>query len=331
MTRFGFDIPAWMSLLGIVPVVFLVAARAHKWRQSGLDKLADQQTQANLLSELNSRRRQWKTTLIAMTGAFAVLALCRPTWDRTTPVASKGRDIIVLLDVSRSMHAEDLSPSRREVAKSSLVEFAGRLRSDRVGLIAFAGSAALRCPLTSDYDFFRAAVEGASPDSVTLGGTEIAKAIRFAIQRGFDDLSERSKHLLLITDAEDHGLGATAAAAEASRKGIRLDVIGLGNGKQGARIPLSDSGPIRYLTYQGQEVWSKLNEPEIRNLADAGSGNALIIGEGKNADLGAGIDRLISGSRGKPVVPRVQGFWIPLALAAVCLSCELSLSERRAL
>ena len=329
MTHFALGSPWRLCLLGLIPAMFVLAARAGVARRRALAALADKETLVHLLAEFDPRRRRLKTSLVAAACALAVLALCRPAWDRSAAAPSKGRDILVLLDVSRSMYAQDLAPSRLEVARRGLAGFAARLRGDRIGLVAFAGSAALRCPLTTDYDFFRAAVEGASPDSVTLGGTEIAKAINFAAKVGFDDLSQRSKHLLLVTDAEDHGHAAVAAAAQAARNSIRLDVVGLGDATQGARVPVPGPGPVRYLTYQGQEVWSRLNEPAIRNLADAGGGKALVVGPGGNSDLGAGLDRLVSGVRGKPALPRIEGFWIPLALAAACLALELWLSERK--
>jgi Ca-activated chloride channel family protein len=329
MIHFAFDSPAWLCLLALAPAVLVLAARTESWRSRTLTKLADNQTLGYLLSELDPRRRRLKTILISATCGLAVLALCRPSWDRTAPEVSKGRDILVLLDVSRSMYAADVAPSRLDAARRGLAGFTDRLRGDRIGLVAFAGNPALRCPLTSDYDFFRAAVEGASPDSVSLGGTEIGKAIRFALKDGFDDLSQRSKHLLLVTDAEDHGYAASAAAAEAAHKDIRLAVVGLGDSNRGARVPVDGPGPLRYVIYQGQEVWSKLNETAIRNLAGAGGGNALVIGPDSNQDLGDAFDRLVTGTRGKAVLPRVQGYWIPLSLALACLAVELALSERR--
>ena len=329
MTHFALDSPAWLWLLFLIPLLLNVAARAERLRKRALNALADPEAQAQLISELDPRRRRQKALLLTAACGLAVLALCRPAWDRTAPAPSDGRDIVVLLDVSRSMYAEDVAPSRLEVARHGLTAFAARLRGDRIGLVAFAGNAALRCPLTSDYGFFGTAVEGTSPDSVTLGGTEIAKAIHFALKDAFDDLSRRTRYLLLVTDAEDHGHAAIAAVAEATRRGIRLDVLGLGDAAKGGRVPVDSVEPIRYVTYQGQEVWSKLNEPAIHNLADAGGGNALVIGPAGHHDLGAALDRLISGARGKPVLPRVQAFPIPLALAVACLALQLILSERR--
>jgi Ca-activated chloride channel family protein len=329
MNNFAWSSPSWLWLLFVIPVALAVAIRAERRRARTWSVLAAAETRVHLESEFDPRRRRWKTALVVAACAFAVLALARPAWDAPQPAAAKGRDILILLDVSRSMFAEDLAPSRLEFAKRGIEQFAARLGGDRVGLVAFAGSAALRCPLTADYDFFRTAVEGASPESVVLGGTEIAKAIRTSIKDGFDDMSQRSKHILLITDAEDHGYAAAAAAGEAVRAGIRLDATGLGDEVNGARIPLADGESKRFLTYRGQEVWSKLNAPAIRHIANAGGGNALVAGANGKTDLGAALDSLVSGSRGKPLRPRVEGFWIPLALAVAALASELALSERR--
>jgi len=328
MNNFAMGSPGWLWLLCLVPALLVFAARAESWRRRTLSALAQLETRPQLVSELDPSRRRRNELLIAAACVFAVFALSKPGWERSAPAPSKGRDILVLL-VSRSMYAEDLTPSRLDVARRGLATYSAQLRGDRIGLVAFAGTAALRCPLTTDYDFFRAAVEGVSPDSVTLGGTEIAKAIHTALKDGFDNLSQRSKHILLVTDAEDHGYAAATAATEASRQGIRLAVVGLGDATQGARVPLAGPGSLRYLTYHGQEVWTKLNPIAIRNLADAGDGNSMVIGSGTGNDLGDGLDRLVSGTRGRPVLPRVEAFWIPLVLAAACLALELSLSERR--
>jgi Ca-activated chloride channel homolog len=329
MKHFALGSPYWLFLLAAVPALLLLARRAEVWRRRALASFADNATQPHLLKELDPHRRQCKTALVATAFGLGVVALCRPAWDASAPAPTKGRDILVLLDVSRSMYAQDVAPSRIDAARPALAGFAGRLRGDRIGLVAFAGNAALRCPLTTDYEFFRNALEGASPESVSMGGTELAKAIRFAVRDGFDDLSQRSKHILLVTDAEDHGYAASAAAAEAARKGIRLDVLGLGDSSTGARVPVSGPGPIRYITYQGREVWSKLDEIGIRNIAQAGGGDSLVVGPASSSDLEAALDHLVSGVRGKPILPRIQGFWIPLALAALCVACELSMSDRR--
>lgn len=329
MRHFALAAPSWLFLLAAVPALIVFARKAEVWRRLALAKFADTATQPHLLKEFDPQRRRYKAVLSATAFGLAVIALCRPAWDASAPAPTKGRDILVLLDVSRSMYAQDLAPSRMGAAQGALAGFAGRLRGDRIGLVAFAGSAALLCPLTSDYEFFRTAVEGTSPESVSMGGTELAKAIRFAVRDGFDDLSQRAKRILLVTDAEDHGYAASAAAAEAARKGIRLDVLGLGDSNTGARVPVFGPGPLRYITYQGREVWSKLDEIAIRGIAQAGGGEAMIVGPGGNGDLRTALDHLVSGARGKQVLPRIEGFWIPLALATLCLGCELSLSDRR--
>lgn len=316
MKAFAWGAPQYLWLLALVPAVAALAIWAARKRARTLALLAPR-----LAGELDPRRRRWKTALVLAACGFAVLALARPSWDAPKPAAVKGRDVIVLLDVSRSMLAEDLAPSRLEFARRGIAQFAARMGGDRVGLVAFAGSAALRCPLTKDYDFFRTALEGASPETVALGGTEIARAIRLAVKQGFDDLSGRSKHILLVTDAEDHGHAAALAASEARRAGIRLSAAGLGDDGRGARVP--------GVTWRGQEVWSKLNAPAVRRVAEAGGGEVFMAGARGEADLGSALAGMISGSRGKPAHPRVEGFWIPLMLAALCLGAELALSERR--
>lgn len=331
MTHFAWISPAWFWTLVLVAGAVGLAVRAETWRRRALAKFAEEPTRGFLTAEVDRHRRRAKMVLLAFALGFAVLALAGPTWDAAEREVAKGRDIVVLLDVSRSMYAGDLRPSRLAFAKRGIEQFASHLRGDRIALVAFAGSAALRCPLTTDMDFFRLALDGASPESVTVGGTEIAKAIRAAVAEGFDDLDERARHIVLITDAEDHGAAAAAAAAEGARKGIRLHAVGLGDEVQGARVPESEETGARFISYRGSEVWSKLNVSAIRDVAQAGSGNAVVVGSRNETDLGLALDNVLLEGKGRARVPRVYGFWIPLGLAVVCLGVGIGLSDRRKL
>jgi Ca-activated chloride channel homolog len=331
MSNFAWGSPACLWLLGFVPAAVVLAIYAERRRKHALHMFANTELHLHLTSELDRRRRMGKLVLFLAAWVFAVLAASAPSWDAHGSASGKRRDIVVVLDVSRSMLAEDLGASRLEYARQGLLSFAARSTGDRLGLVVFAGSAALRCPLSTDYDFFRLAVEGSSTDSARMGGTQIAGAIRTALKDGFDDLSQGSKHILLITDAEDHGRAAASAAEEAARQGVRVSVVGLGDDLTGARIPVSDPASSRYLTYQGHEVWSRLNAPAIRHIAEAGLGKALIVGTKPATDPGLAFEGLISGAQGKPAQPRTQAFWIPLALAILALAAELGLSERKKL
>jgi Ca-activated chloride channel family protein len=313
--------------LWAVPLALLLFLYAERRRSRALAAFAFEETRNYLAAERSVRRRRVKLGLTLTAVTLAVLALARPSWEAGTPAAQKGRDIVVLLDVSRSMLARDLTPNRLEYAKGGLRDLLERLRGDRIGLVAFAGTAGLRCPLTTDYDFFRLAVDEVSPESVTRGGTDIGAAIRTAMRDGFDDLAQRDKQMVILTDAEDHGVVAAMAAREAAGKSIRVSVVGLGDEVNGARIPVIEDSMERFLTYRGAEVWSRLNGAGVRRIAEAGSGRAAIAGTA-GVDLGAELASLISASRGKAPGQRREIFAGLLAAAVAVLAAALALPER---
>ncbi|MCC6860623.1 MAG: VWA domain-containing protein [Bryobacterales bacterium] len=328
MNGFAWLSPAALHFLWAIPLLLLLAARAERLRSEALAAFALEETRAYLAGERSRRRRGLKSGLALAAFVLAVLALARPSWDAGKPAPGKGRDIVVLLDVSRSMLARDLPPNRLEYAKDGLRELAGRLRGDRIGLVAFAGTSGVRCPLTTDFDFFRLALDEVSPESVTRGGTDIAQAIRSALNEGFDDLAQRAREIVILTDAEDHGLAAAAAAREAAGRSIRVSVVGLGAEANGARIPVIEDSAERFLTYRGAEVWSRLNSAGARLIAEAGGGRAALAGRGA-MNLGEELAGLLSASRGRAQNRRREVFAFLLAAAVASLLAALAVPERK--
>ncbi len=208
--------------------------------------------------------------------ALVVFALARPGWDlQEQQLQESGRDVIFLLDVSRSMLAEDMHPNRLENAKTAILDCIGDLSGDRVGLVLFAGSAEIRCPLTVDYDYFRMALRQASPTSVASGGTMIAHAIERTVDKLIDPGKSGMQDLILITDGEDmiEGPDEVEAATALEEAGVRLIAIGIGDRSRGSRIALEDeeTGMRSFMKHGNTEVWTKLQSETLRRMVSASS------------------------------------------------------------
>ncbi|HVY62130.1 MAG TPA: VWA domain-containing protein, partial [Planctomycetota bacterium] len=215
-------------------------------------------------------RRRWRVAAVGAALALGVVALMRPQ-SRAASEAVESRDasaeVMVLLDVSKSMLAEDAAPNRLERAKAEVRDLVRALPGHRVGLIAFAGRASVLCPLTPDAGFFRLVLETANPGSVTRGGTRIGDAIRKALD-GFTP-GPGAKAIVLVTDGEDHDSYPVEAAKAAKDQGVRIVSIGFGDEK-GAEIPITDPktgerAPLKDRT--GQVVRSRLDGAALREIA----------------------------------------------------------------
>ncbi len=226
--------------------------------------------QRRLTRRLSRQQRVVRAILIGTGFAFGVLALMRPQTLGRTDRLSSGRiaaDIMIVLDVSRSMLADDAAPTRLQRAKAEVGDLVGKLTGHRVGLVAFAGRAAVLCPLTEDEGFFRMILAGVDTRSVSRGGTDLGLAVRKAAE-SFDP-GPGAKLVLLITDGEDHGGYAREAAKEALEAGVRVVSIGFGS-EEGSQITLvdPDTGARSVLTDRdGQPVLSRLDGALLREMA----------------------------------------------------------------
>ncbi len=234
----------------------------------------------DLVSQLTpraSRGRQWLKA-ICLTGAAACLitALMQPQWGKHwQDVTRRGRDMMILLDVSRSMLVEDIAPNRLERAKSDikdLVQILHREGGHRLGLVAFAGRASLQCPLTLDYAFFLQKLNAVGPHTAGRGGTLIGDAIRQALH-GFGTLAHNYKDIILITDGDDHESFPLEAAQAAAEQQISIYTIGIGDPDTGSRIPVQNAqGEHTYVRYDGQDVQSRMQENLLLQIAERTGG-----------------------------------------------------------
>jgi Ca-activated chloride channel family protein len=319
--------PTILLGLWILPLVGLLLVRAERRRRAAAQRFADAAMVARLMPALRGPRPWIKGILILVGLASLVVAGARPRFGAYfEKVTQRGLDLFVLLDVSRSMTAEDVAPNRLERAKSDIRDLLPKLLGDRVGLIAFAGKPVVVVPLTTDQGFFLSAMEEVDIHSAPRGGSLIGDAIRKAME-AMPTHRDRDHVVLLISDGDDQDSYAEDAAKQAAERGIKIFTMGLGDSQEGARIPVRDeSGHKTYLKYQGQEVWTKLNERVLSQVALA-AGGAYIPAGTRAYDLGqiytehlAGLARSeIQAEKRKRYAEQFQWF--------VCLGVGLLLLE----
>ncbi|MEO1981415.1 MAG: VWA domain-containing protein, partial [Fuerstiella sp.] len=231
--------------------------------------------------------RVWLKAILVMTAVtLLIVAIARPRFGfDLKEISSRGVDLFVLLDVSRSMLAEDVKPNRLERAKSDILDLLQKLEGDRVGLIVFAGAPVVQVPLTTDQGFFKIALEDVDSDSAPRGGTLIGDAIRKALA-SMETRSDRDQAIVLITDGGDQDSFPAEAAKQAAERNVRIITVGLGDVAEGARIPQrAESGGLTFVQHEGQEVWSKMDESLLEQMATTTQG-AYVPAQTLRYDLG---------------------------------------------
>lgn len=287
------------------------------------------QTMWSRILPADSRGRFWVKLLLREAAlVMGLVALAGPRFGtQFEEVIPRGSDLYVLIDVSRSMLAEDVPPSRLGRAKADVAALVNRLQGERVGLIAFAGQAVVKCPLTVDYDAFRRSLDELDPESAPRGGTAIGDAIRKALEV-FHARAERDQAILLITDGDDQQSYPLEAAAVAAERHVTIFTVGLGDADQGARIPQRAGADSKsYIEYQGQQVWSKLDGSLLKEIALKTSGVYVPVGT-RAYDLGELYADYLQGRRAegeesRKRIRRAEQFQIFLALALLALLADL--------
>jgi len=325
-----------LHLLWVIPLlVALYAYAAHRRRRA-----IGQFVAAGLLNRVrisvSAAKRRWKSLAVILATAFLVLGLTRPGWNpKPRTIERHGRDVVFLLDVSKSMLAQDLAPSRLERAKLAIRDCVERLQGDRVALVAFAGTSTVKCPLTLDYGFFRMMLDAVSQNSIAQGGTMIGDAIRKTLDDVFDDQEKKHKDIILITDGEDHDSFPEEAAKQAGERGIRIIAIGLGDEDHGQRIPITDEqGHRRFVQYKGQEHWSKLDADTLRKMANATPDGKYLNVATDTIDLGDVYTKLVAGAEKKELESQTikryeEKFQVFLAIALLLLCLEWVTTENK--
>lgn len=328
---------SYLYLIWLLPVLLILYIYAFARKRQDLTQFIDPALAARLVPSV-SRVRQWLKAL-CLIGAVGclVLALTQPQWGkRWQDIPRRGRDLMILLDVSRSMLAQDVAPNRLERAKIDIKDLVQRLYQEgghRLGLVAFAGRASLQCPLTLDYAFFLQKLNEVGPDTVGRGGTLIGDAIRQALH-GFGSLAHNYKDIILITDGEDHESFPLEAAKAAAAQQVSIYAIGIGDPHTGTRIPVHNAqGQETYVQYQGQDVRSRLQERLLLEMTQL-TGGAYVPAGTRAMEL----DRIYSekiapkARRDLDVASRERYIhryqWFVLA-ALLLLSAEMLMRERK--
>ncbi len=320
----------------LIPMLASIYIYAWQKRKSALKLFIDAGLMDRIPVSTSHLKRFWKSVSVLLALCFIIFSMARPAWNqKPETIERSGRDVVFLLDVSKSMLAEDLVPNRLERAKLAIIDCIERLDEDRIGLVAFAGTAAVKCPLTLDYGFFTMMLKDISTDSIARGGTLIGDALRKVMTDVFDDQVKEFKDIILITDGEDHDSFPVDAAKDVGEKGVRIIAIGLGDENEGKRIPVTNAAGMKtFLKYNGQEIWTRLDADTLRKMVNATPGGKYLNVATGTIDLGNVYTRLIATADKKQLesdtIKRYEEkFQIFLAVAFIILCIELLINERK--
>ena len=318
--------PQWLYMILPLAAAWLaLSIYSRHRRRRAAEAFVAQAMWSRILPE-DSAGRFWVKLMLRETALVTgLVALAGPRFGtQYEEVIPRGADLYVLIDVSRSMLAQDVPPSRLGRAKADVAALVNRLEGERVGLFAFAGQAVVKCPLTVDYDAFRRSLDELDPASAPRGGTAIGDAIRKALEV-FQTRIDRDQAILLITDGDDQQSYPLEAAAVAGERHVTIFTVGLGDADHGARIPQGAESKT-FLEYQGQQVWSKLDGSLLKEIALKTSGVYVPVGT-RAYDLGELYTKYLQGRRGgeaqssKRIRPTDQ-FQIFLAISLLALLAD---------
>ena len=264
----------YLLLLLIVPLLFVAYALYLRARRKRLARFGSPELVSQLMPDASTGKGWLKISLLAAAWLFFVIGLARPQLGaRLKEHQSQGVEVMVALDVSNSMLAEDYSPNRLERSKLAISRLVDKLQGDRIGLVVFAGEAFVQLPITADYVSAKVFLKSIDTESVPIQGTALSEAL-MASARSFSTQSERSRAIILITDGEDHEGEAIEAARAIAEQGIRIYCIGVGS-PQGKPIPKNGS---LLKDASGEIVVTRLNEEILQEIAGAGNGKYVRAG-----------------------------------------------------
>lgn len=271
MLRFQHTEYLWAFVLLVI--LALAFAWVTWWKRRSIRRMGDPAMVEKLFSGYSRRLFTLKFLLLFIAFFFGVIGLANlQKGSRVDKITRKGVDVIIALDVSKSMLATDTKPDRLTRAKQLVTKLMEKLDNDRVGLVVFAGNAYLQMPLTIDYSAARMYLGSISPDLIPRQGTEINEAIRVS-DEAFNKKERKHKALVIISDGEDHNEGAIAEAKKALENGVVINTVGIGS-PTGSPLPDPETGGLKK-DNEGNTVVSKLNEDALRSLASTGKGMYL--------------------------------------------------------
>jgi len=283
MEMFRFGNSEYLYALSIIPVLIVLFVIIRIRRRKALAKFAKREILGELMPNASKSRPVIKFIVWLIAISAVILALARPQFGSKLKTEKReGVELIIALDVSNSMMAEDIQPNRLERAKRAISRLVDNLRDDKIGLIVFAGDAYTQLPITTDYSSAKLFLNSVNTNIVPRQGTAIGAAISLAVN-SFSPQFTGSKAIIVITDGENHEDDAIGAASTASEQGIIVHTVGMGL-PQGAPIPVNNSGQNDYRRdNQGQVIVTKLDEAMLQRIAAAGKG---IYVRANNAQVG---------------------------------------------
>ena len=274
------DEKKYLYLLFILPILVVIFLYNLYWKRKKQREFGDVELVKRLTPEKSVFKSVLKFVILLLAFACIIIALVNPKiGTKTETVKREGIDIVFAVDVSKSMLAEDIAPNRLDKTKQIISQVINELGNDRIGVVAYAGSAFPVLPLTTDYGVAKMFVQSMNPGMVSSKGTSLEEAIKMS-ESYFDEKSKTSKLLILISDGEDHSEGAKVTAEEANKAGLKILTIGVGTEK-GGPIPLKRNGVVESFQRdrQNEVVITKLNENSLKEIAKATKGNYI---NGKN-------------------------------------------------
>lgn len=324
----------YLYALWAMPLLIIFLVRASKRRDELIRMFCEEGLIKRIIPELNPGRHKLKASLIVVAVLFLLFSLMKPRWGyQWEELKRSGVDIVVAVDLSTSMLAEDVKPNRLKRAKIEIEDFLNIIQGDRIGLVAFAGESFLQCPLTLDYSAFRMFLDYLDTDLIPVQGTAIGSALKESIKALKSKKKNNSKAIILITDGEDNFEDPVKMAEKAKEAGIKIFAIGIGS-IGGSPIPSADGSGGFKKDKSGQLIMSTLDERTLQNIALTTGGRYVrsvtgdmdlekIYVEGIKREL---EDQELKSKRVKIYEERYQWF---LIVSILLLLTESFLSERK--
>lgn len=326
---FRFEEPLYLYALFLVPLLAALHLYTNYIRRKRLRKFGDPALLADLMPDVSKYRPDVKFWLLLTAFALMIFVLARPQFGTKVETEKrKGIEAIIAMDVSNSMLAQDVKPSRLDKSKMLVSNMVNHMQDDKVGLVVYAGEAFTQLPITSDYVSAQMFLETISPDMIHTQGTDIKRAIELAM-KSFTPAKGVGKAIFLITDGEDNEGGAVEAAQAAADKGMNVYVLGVGS-PNGSPIPTADGGYITDNT--GETVISHLNEDMCREIAKAGKGSYIYVDNSSSAQeaLSQQLDKLEKADLESKIYSEYdEQFQAVAVLALLCLILEICILGRK--
>lgn len=326
---FRFENPIYLWLLLIIPILIILKIMTWYVQRKKLSRIGNPTLLKELMPDV-SRFRPWVKFLLLITALSSlILTLARPQFgSKISHEKRNGIEAIIALDISNSMLAQDVQPSRLDKSKLMIENLINSFINDKIGLVVFAGEAYVQLPITSDYVSAKMFLNDITPNLISAQGTDIARAIRVSLS-SFTQQKGVGKAIILITDGEDNEGGALEAVKEAKEKGVNVFILGVGDSK-GAPIPLGNGEYLK--DNHGQTVMTALNENMCKEIAQAGSGTYIHIDNTSLAQeqLNNELSKLQKGDSDAVVYSEYnEQFQIVALFSFILLLIEVCLLERK--